>query len=302
MPTIGSIIPVYNVEAYLPRSLDSVLNQTFLDFELILIDDESPDNCGTICDEYADRDSRIHVIHQENAKISAARNAGIDIASGEWIAFIDSDDWLHKEYLKVLTTGARDDTDVVICGSKVTLEKQEEDVAFTDIRFKSITLQELGTDHLAKSRVWGKLMQRKTIGDLRFIPGTEPTEDGCFNELYYNDNMKFRITNAKLYYYFMRPDSAIHVHFGRGAFNSIGPLLERLEDIQDPNKRRRIISRCYKYIFSARYGEMFSDDYADVQKQCKESLKQLSGYRSELSKKNQKRLRRERRTNKVDNT
>ncbi|MBQ9861711.1 MAG: glycosyltransferase [Clostridia bacterium] len=94
-PTISVIVPVYNVERYLPRCIDSILSQTFTDFQLILIDDGSPDACGRICDEYAARDPRIGVIHQENAGVGSARNAGLDAAVGKYIYFIDPDDSLE---------------------------------------------------------------------------------------------------------------------------------------------------------------------------------------------------------------
>lgn len=102
MPKISVIIPVYNVAPYLNRCVDSVLSQTFRDFELILVDDGSKDNSGVFCDAYAQADARVRVIHQENSGVSAARNAGLDAASGEWISFIDSDDWVDTDYLSYL--------------------------------------------------------------------------------------------------------------------------------------------------------------------------------------------------------
>lgn len=121
MPTISVIVPVYKVEPYIRRCIDSILAQTYADFELILIDDGSPDNCGMICDEYAGKDSRIHVIHQENGGLSAARNAGIDWAfansDSAWLTFIDSDDWVHPEYLeRLLNAAVENDLSVSICG------------------------------------------------------------------------------------------------------------------------------------------------------------------------------------------
>ena len=94
MPIISIIVPVYNTEAYLRRCLESILTQTFTDFECILIDDGSLDNCPMICDEYATKDNRIIVIHQKNSGVSIARNIGLNVAKGEWINFVDSDDWL----------------------------------------------------------------------------------------------------------------------------------------------------------------------------------------------------------------
>ena len=93
-PQISVIVPVYKVEAYLPQCLDSIAGQTYRDLEIIVIDDGSPDNCGTICDEYAARDQRFRVIHKKNAGLSAAWNDGIRAATGEWISFVDSDDWI----------------------------------------------------------------------------------------------------------------------------------------------------------------------------------------------------------------
>lgn len=110
MPKISVIVPVYKVEHFLRRCVDSILDQSFADFDLILVDDGSPDGCGAMCDEYAARDSRVTVIHRENGGLSAARNSGIDwsFANSEsnWLAFVDSDDWVHPDYLKRLYEAA----------------------------------------------------------------------------------------------------------------------------------------------------------------------------------------------------
>lgn len=102
MDKLSVIIPIYNVEPYLCQCLDSVINQTYKNLEIILIDDGSPDNCGAICDEYAQEDDRIVVIHKQNGGLSAARNDGIEKATGEWIAFVDSDDWCETGYYEQL--------------------------------------------------------------------------------------------------------------------------------------------------------------------------------------------------------
>ena len=99
MPAITIIVPIYNTACYISHCVDSILSQTFPDFELILVDDGSPDNCPAICDEYAAKDPRVIVIHKENGGVSSARNAGLDIAKGEYITFVDSDDWLHPDFL-----------------------------------------------------------------------------------------------------------------------------------------------------------------------------------------------------------
>lgn len=105
MPLISMIVPVYNVEDYLSKCIDSILAQTFKDFELILIDDGSTDNCGSICDEYALKDNRVKVIHKKNGGVSSARNTALDIAKGEYITFCDSDDYIDSDWLEYLYCG-----------------------------------------------------------------------------------------------------------------------------------------------------------------------------------------------------
>ena len=110
-------MPVYNVEKYLSKCLDSIINQTYKNLEIILIDDGSTDRSGEICDKYKNEDKRIIVIHQLNGGVSAARNTGIEVAKGKYILFIDSDDWIEKDYVRSLFTYAGDDT-IVCCGYK----------------------------------------------------------------------------------------------------------------------------------------------------------------------------------------
>lgn len=113
MPTISIIVPVYKVEKYIRRCIDSIIAQTYDDWELLLVDDGSPDNSGKICDEYAADDSRIKVIHKENGGVSAARLTGVKTSQGEWIHFVDSDDYIAPYALEVLIAHAKDDIDLI---------------------------------------------------------------------------------------------------------------------------------------------------------------------------------------------
>ncbi len=106
MDIISIIIPIYNVERYIHRCVGSVINQTYKNLEIILVDDGSPDNCGKICDEYAEKDERIKVIHKKNGGLSEARNFGIDVATGEWLFFLDSDDWIYPQTIEKLYASA----------------------------------------------------------------------------------------------------------------------------------------------------------------------------------------------------
>ena len=117
MPRVSVIVPVYNVEVYLPECVESILNQSMRNLELILIDDGSPDSCGRICDEYSAKDSRVRVIHQENHGVSFARNAGLSIASGDYIGFVDPDDYVAPDMLEtMLRVAEENDCDIAICG------------------------------------------------------------------------------------------------------------------------------------------------------------------------------------------
>ena len=125
MAEISVIVGVYKMPQYLPRCIEGILGQTFRDLELILVDDGSPDECGQICDEYARKDSRVHVIHQQNAGICLARNAGLDWAfansDSRWIFFHDNDDWIHPETLERLLSAAQElDTHIAVCGYQQT--------------------------------------------------------------------------------------------------------------------------------------------------------------------------------------
>lgn len=127
LPTISVIIPVYNTEKYLHRCIDSILAQTFTNFELLLVDDGSTDNSGKICDEYAKKDSRVRVFHKENGGVSSARNVGLDNARGEWIAFVDSDDWIeHTMYKSLYDKVILESADIAYCEMRMVYEDKDE--------------------------------------------------------------------------------------------------------------------------------------------------------------------------------
>ena len=116
MPLISVIVPVYNVEPYLDRCVRSILAQSYADWELILVDDGSPDRCPEMCDAYATKDKRIKVVHKSNGGLSDARNHGLNVATGDYVLFVDSDDYIHPEMLRTMSLlGAQEDADIVQC-------------------------------------------------------------------------------------------------------------------------------------------------------------------------------------------
>ncbi len=139
MQLISVIVPIYNTEKYLPKCLDSILAQTHTNWEAILVNDGSTDDSGEICDEYARNDRRITVVHQENAGVSSARNRGIEMAKGEWLTFIDADDYIENVYLEILTKQIdRENNVLIIQGLKQINSKREE---IKKIEFPTLTLQ-----------------------------------------------------------------------------------------------------------------------------------------------------------------
>lgn len=174
--TISVIIPVYEVERFLDRCITSIVDQSYSDLEIILIDDGSPDNCPAICDAWAERDDRIIVVHKENGGLSSARNAGIAKASGDYIAFIDSDDWIAPEMLEKLMDALREDgSDIAACTVQTVFENGIYGPLLTVqkrcVLDRSKAQKALLQESLLKQPVWYKLYRRKTVQDIPFEGG-----------------------------------------------------------------------------------------------------------------------------------
>lgn len=213
---LSIIIPVYRTQNTLKRCLDSVLNQSFTDYEIILVDDESPDNCANICDEYAQKDKRISVIHKNNGGLSDARNAGINLAKGEYITFIDSDDAIAEDTLQPLINELTAHPDIDILEYPVQERvgsKKEKLLSFQPKEYKdalSYWLEERAYNH---TYAWNKIYRRNLFADIRFpkgknfedaltIPmliGLVPTEHSSSQEK--SIQPKIKVTNVGLYLY-----------------------------------------------------------------------------------------------------
>lgn len=165
MPKFSIIVPVYKVEQYLDRCIQSILKQTFTDFEVILVDDGSPDNSGLICDSYAAKDDRLVVLHQKNQGVSAARNNALDIARGEYICFVDSDDWIEQEMLAEIEADiANTSSDVVIWGVKnIYNNRIYEDNIIINGKNTEIIKEALIVDEL-QAYAWNKCYKRSIFG------------------------------------------------------------------------------------------------------------------------------------------
>lgn len=207
MPKISIVVPVYKVEKYLDRCVKSILKQTYSDFELILVDDGSPDNCPVLCDEWERKDDRIKVIHKENGGLSSARNAGLEIACGEYIGFVDSDDWIdEKMYETLLTALLRNDADYAFSEMKVVKDENityiqpqyEEKVLSQNELFKIFFRVDNKDIHYCAC---DKLIKKQILSNIRFWEGMR------FEDIDFNFNVLMKCTkgvyvNQVTYYWF----------------------------------------------------------------------------------------------------
>lgn len=205
-PFFSIIVPVYKVEEYLDQCITSVLEQTYGDFELILVDDGSPDNSGKICNGYAEKDNRIIVIHQKNGGLSAARNSGIKRTQGQYILFIDGDDyWLHKDFLKNLNLRLSKTPSDVICFNYRKSYSHKVDEPYFGIPSKSTN--EDGVEFLSKNQIWIACAWNKAIKselflqhDLFFVEGIIAEDvDWCARLATYADSFDYINIDAVAY-------------------------------------------------------------------------------------------------------
>lgn len=247
---ISIIIPVYKVEKYLDKCVESVVNQTYKNLEIILVDDGSPDGCPAMCDEWAKKDKRIKVIHKENGGVSLARNAGIDIASGDYLAFIDSDDYIDVTmYEKLIKSAGENNSDITFC------RYVETDGDGNLKRVNEINLPKCNSSNIASfftnknawiegevcytdaifGNTWRLLYKKSFVGESRFQSLTF-AEDFLFNLNLFKKKPKISIVDEYLYYYYQREGSVVHT-FNERKYNSklevIKQAVELLKDLVD---------------------------------------------------------------------
>ena len=271
MPQISVIVPVYRVEKYLADCVDSILAQTFTDFELILVDDGSPDHCGAICDEYAQKDSRIRVIHQENQGLSGARNSGIDVAQGEFITF--SDDLVDARYLEILLDGVQAGADVAVCRYK---EFSDDDVISDrqdEVRWKTFGASDgLVALYNGSAQVpvnaCGKLLRKELIGDTRFPVGRLHEDQAFIPYILYRAG---RIVSCEsvLYHYRVNPASITRNTFSQRRYDDLWAIESCIRFFEEQGetaiveaakkKRQRLI--CVYAIYAKRDGVEVPEAY-----------------------------------------
>ena len=277
MSKISIIVPVYKVEKYLNRCLDSIIAQTFTDWECILIDDGSPDNSGKICDEYAKKDERFVVIHQENSGVSAARNAGLDIAKGEYITFIYSDDWVESNFLQEQYSDiVSDDYDVCICGF-VGKQKSKKKILNCKEAKKKLFGQK-GTGAYSFLRI----IKKEILVGMRYDTSISYLEDTDFFYRLYEKCNKILWTNKSLYNYYINPLSVTRQKgFTRqkmSMFYTIDRLYENeideeLKEILFSSSIRVKTSECIRFLVST--NDFNDKEFSKIKSQLVEKINHI---------------------------
>lgn len=210
-PKVSIIVPVYKVEKYLHKCVDSILSQTLKDFELILINDGSPDRCGEICDEYAKFDSRVKVIKKENGGLSSARNAGLDVALGNYVGFVDSDDWIEADMYELLyNLCVQNDCEIASCSS--TIHYNHKTVINgghpLTIHTTKEAMKAMLEGNLYDEVVWTKLFKKSLLDEIRFTVGII-YEDTDFTYKVIHKSKRVGCIGVPKYHYIKRENSTM---------------------------------------------------------------------------------------------
>lgn len=236
---ISIIVPVYNVENYLRRCLDSLINQTYKNLQIILVDDGSKDNCPSICDEYAKIDTRITVIHKKNAGVSAARNSGFDIAEGDYIGFVDSDDYIHPEMYEFLIKAIEEyDADLSLVWYESVYEgESNKNLLNTYQDYKVGKVYDNNEDivmalYNKKFRInvgpWNKLYKKRIFDNLKYPTDKIRGEDEAVIHIILSLCNKAVVLENKMYYYFKRKGSVMNSNNPQIYIDQINALKDRV--------------------------------------------------------------------------
>ncbi len=269
MPKVSVIVPVYNVEKYLDRCINSILHQTFTDFELILVDDGSPDNCGKICDEYARKDNRVVVIHKQNAGVSAARNTGIDKACGEYIMFVDSDDYIDAKMLEGMLSNSS--ADIIFCGLQYVDTNKNIIKKCVSKEFYNIDRATFTNEHFLsvrkKSIINGpcnKLLKKVIIesNNIRFNEELSICEDGLFVMHFLHNCATYTNIDSSYYNYVQYSSGTLMWKYNENAFEANEMLYNSTINFLEPYDSAHIIKKEIDSVCLNRFIAFFSYIYS----------------------------------------
>ncbi len=233
---ISVIVPIYNVEEYLDKCVKTICEQTYKNLEIILVDDGSPDGCGAMCDQYAKQDCRIKVIHKENGGLSDARNAGIDIATGKYLVFVDSDDYIHQDMIGKLYYALKENQgDLAVCGYQEVTEKQPGDVTRKMQGEMEVIVGDeakkrhvFGPDFVAFTVAWNKLYLRSMFAEERYPKG-KIHEDEFLTYKMVDQAEKIVYLKENYYFYVQREQSIMQMGFSEKRLYRLEAYQEKLE-------------------------------------------------------------------------
>lgn len=248
---ISVIVPVYNAEKYLDKCVESIINQSYKNLQIILIDDGSKDKSGKICDEYAKKDKRIEVTHKENAGVSAARNTGVEKAKGEWITFIDADDWIEKDYCTLLHNVAKNDKcEIVLCGYNRVVENKKEKIN-TNINVKCYDSEEYLKKTLNPQTGFGfctmRLIKKSIIQD-KFCEDVSVCEDALFNIGLSKAVMKAELIGIALYNYRINNSSVVRKYDEKYSDKYLNAMKKIKEYIEIQKYNQEIMQNYYNFV------------------------------------------------------
>jgi glycosyltransferase involved in cell wall biosynthesis len=211
---VSVLIPVYNTEKFLPKCLDSVLSQTYSDLQIVLIDDGSKDASWEICQEYASRDARIEAWHQENKGVAATRNSLLDKVNGDYVLFVDSDDWIEPDMVEFLINKAKEnEAEVTVCGMVINNSTVRKEYTESILNQEECVRAFLFHSELRGS-LCNKLVATNLLHNVRFHPGLSYGEDALFCWHFFQNAQKIVMTDRQLYHYRMNETSISHQSFG----------------------------------------------------------------------------------------
>ena len=269
---ISVIVPVYKVEEYLNRAVESIVNQTYRNLEIILVDDGSPDACPAMCDAWAQKDPRICVIHKENGGVSSARNVGLKAAKGEWISFVDADDWIHPQFIEITYSQTKHSNATIIavnrflCYDEVPFEK----IDCENSVFSPVEVEAVFHNRIIRNYVWGKLYRAEIIQSRRFDEKLALGEDSVFlADFFADENLCVYYSEQELYYYFQRRDSVVHTYKPEQLILLQNKYLDLAEKEKRALAKGFYLIEAMKRALSARYGLLYDSD-------SKEAVKELS--------------------------
>jgi glycosyltransferase involved in cell wall biosynthesis len=230
---ISIIVPVYNIEHLLAKCIDSILDQSLTNFELILVNDGSTDKSGEICNQYAKLDSRVKVIHKKNGGTASSRNAGLEVSVGKYIGFVDNDDYINKYMFETLFNHAcLHSSDIVVCDYLQVNEGQDYDTCKLDLdysvhHFNNIeALNQIYTEQATFVYPWNKLYQKRLFEDIKYEIGNLYDDETVAHKILYNSK-KVTYIKTKLYYYVKRKGSMVNSPFNIKKFGRVYALKER---------------------------------------------------------------------------